>query len=292
MNFEEYMKTNKKIEGGETEKEKTTFELNDSVLEKYIKRAKDANSEENIESISVESDDGKNMMEMIEEFEGFSEEIKDSDLKYSIDGAIGLSLRQLEETNSFLRKHRDIDLIVLEDEIEKLNETLSSSEGENKWGLFVWHTEDTDSGKGMSFSKFNPSSFKGKEMLVVMPVSGNGNHDTERYEGLTLIDVHYLKKDGEKYNYNRLPVDLDDIFSNEKVNLPNGEEVPVVNLVHMAIGKAKSPRKQDNSDLNYILENITDSQKEEIRTELAELLENTDNETEKGQISLAIEKII
>lgn len=282
----------KKIELIHEELKKVTFSLKDPVLEKYLGRVMQANSQENTKPVDIDSTDGKKIMKMVEECEGLINNIKESDLRYSIDGAIGLSLRQLEKNGTFLRKHRDIDIIVLENELSKLIEILGSVESNNKWGVFVWHTEDANKGLGMTFTPFNPNSFKGEEMLVAMPVNLNGGHDTTRYNGLTLIDIHYLKEDQQgTYNYNRLPVELSNIFSNEKVNLPNGIEVPVVDIVHMAIGKSKSERFQDDYDLKYILENITESEKDHIKLELNTLLKKTDYEKEKELIIKAIEKI-
>lgn len=250
------------------------YGFDNPVTKKYVESVMRANDAENTKPVKIDSKEGKKMMAMVGECEDLLRCLNDSQLHYSIDGAIGLSLRQLGESGSFLRQHRDIDLLVPEDELVELDTRLHTQEHGKGYGLFAWHTEEKAS--GMSFSKFDASHFKGNEMLVTMPVNDDGTPDMQRYNGLTMTDVHYLKKEGDTYSYNRLPVQSERLFQNEQVVLPNGAQTPVVSLVHMAVGKAKSDRPQDNYDLQYILKSATPVQKEEIRSELQDLHERTD----------------
>lgn len=261
------------------------------VVRKYQNRVQNASSEGNSEPVPIESAEGRDMMKLVEECEGLVDCIKNSGLRYSIDGAIGLSLRQLEETKSFLRQHRDIDILVPSEELDMLDGRLRSVDNESKWGLFVWDTDAAKAKGMMSFSRYERSKFTGKEMLVAMPVGDDGSIDLERYDGLTIIDVHYLKERNGTYEYGGLPIDETALFSKDAVRLPNGTMTPVVGLVHMAIAKARADRPQDARDLSYILEHVPDTEKESIRKGLNELLAKTDREEERVKLVNAIGKL-
>ncbi len=261
------------------------------VVKKYLNRVQNASFEGNSEPVPIESAEGRDMVKLVEECEGLVDCIRGSGLRYSIDGAIGLSLRQLEETKSFLRTHRDIDILVPSDELDMLDAQLRSTHNESKWGLFVWDTDAAKTNGMMSFSRYEQLKFTGREMLVAMPVDDDGSTDLKRYDGLTIIDVHYLKEKNGAYEYGGLPVDETALFANETVRLPNGAEAPVVDLVHMAIAKARANRPQDTRDLSYILERVSETEKKHIRDGLEELLAKTDREQERVELVIAIGKL-
>ncbi len=249
---------------GKLETQRTTFEydISDAVLDRYKKRSEKAKNEINTEPVPLESSEGQEMMAMINEYTDMAEGLRGTDIPYAVDGGIGLSLRQLGESQSFLRQHRDFDVITPEEELNKFNQAINSREPGQRWGIFeIDEAAVTEKGK-LVLSPLSLEPSHGWKRLAALPVLENGQPDNQRYGGLTAVDIHYPKRNkAGKMIYNNRLVEEGDLFGQEQVELPNGSKTPVVGLKQMAINKALADRPQDKIDLDFILSKMSSEEK-------------------------------
>ncbi|EKE28523.1 MAG: hypothetical protein ACD_3C00049G0005 [uncultured bacterium (gcode 4)] len=264
--------------------EMISFGIENTSLKKYIRRVSSANSQDNTAAVPISSDKWEDMMVMLQECSDLIRCFSGSRLDFSIDWAIWLSLRQLNETGSFLRKHRDIDLLVREGDLNDIDNLLRNQSKWKKWWLFIWHTKEAKTNNKLSFSPFKQSSWDQKWMIQAIPVTDDWIIDEKRYSGFTMIDIHYLKNKWNELCYGWRNINEDEIFKNEFVHLPDWTKSPVVSLIHMAVNKAKSDRAQDIFDLKYILSLMESEEQNKVIDELTILKKTTDREDEIAKL--------
>lgn len=257
-------------------------------LKCYLKQVQKANALTNTVPIPINSTDAQPMHHMIQEAEPFFQILEQEAIPYTVDGAISISLRTYKQRKSYIRHHRDIDILLPKDTLTASNHTLQTQPTNQKWMICTWNTDDLS--KGLSFVPFDTHQLSPKDKLVTLPILDDKTIDTKRYNRFTMIDIHYLSKRNAQYEYHTIPVDIKKILHAETATLPSGREIPVIPLPYLTAAKATSTRSQDIYDISVMMSMMTPAQKITAKKLLQRRIECAHTH-EKTQISSVLKDI-
>lgn len=211
---------------------------------------------------------------------------KDSELNWHLDGAINISLLKGE----YIRAHKDIDISVEEDELQKLDELL----GSKGYGLFLSYPKNPENDSSeMIMERVGANDFKdtGFKHTMIAAIDQEGKIiDTEE---LNYIDVHVTSRDEKGCPLGRSQARLPkEWYEGRRVDFKD-QEIKVSHPAKVAYFKIQLKRKYDakydETDLKSLVE--TGALSEKDIDNLSQVL-NQEYETRKTRATQVVEKII
>lgn len=259
MSLEQINEKNKESEKGGSEKDEQavaeTWKQEQAPWEDFEENSID----ENFERRSPDQEEEKKMNESLKSlgniFEG-------SDINWHLDGAMNISLMNKgsdEEQVDYIGVHKDVDISVEKEELEKLEEQLK----EKGYGLFLSETEVDENGeKSKVLRRIGYSQFKESENAhpIIMAMDEQGNVHQE--EDLNGIDVHIIERNeqGDPLGYSGVTVSEE--WMQPQPMTFQGEQINLSHPAKVLYYKLHQNRGYDTTDVKYLLETDTLQEKD------------------------------
>lgn len=201
--------------------------------------------------------------------ERMSEIFENANFQWYLDGAVNISFFR----NNQMRDHKDLDISIFKEDIEKLLELLSKQ----GFGIFIHYEEN---GKRLVRRvTIEELLTLDKPDLSICKVGQNGKIEKETTDPFNFVDLHIHSKDIEgntiiNYSGATLPKEF---FEPVKKELPNGKEINLSQPAIVAYHKLHSERPYDLTDLQRLRPYLQEKDFEMLR----EALEWEIKETER-----------
>ena len=174
---------------------------------------------------------------------------EDSDIRWHIDGALNISLMKGE----YIGIHKDVDISIEQDDIEKVNEHLEKK----GYGFFFHYLKNPEKPRGKKIMervtpKKNLETETELKHLMMIAIDEQGKIKKE--ESLNFIDVHLIKRDkaGRPMRWDR--VELPEKWFKSYHISYQGQEIHLSHPAKIAYFKLYSSRAYDRSDLRELAE--------------------------------------
>ena len=180
--------------------------------------------------------------------------LKDSDVRWNIDGALNISLMR----GQYIGVHRDIDISVEEEDLEKLDEAL----GKKGYGIFLSENlpDDPEGKRKLERAAATAAKNEQNRHLVIAKINEQGFITPG--EQLNYLDVHLIRrgKDGRAMAGEgiAMPKSWDEAraveFNGTELRLSHSAKVAYYKLRQGRDGQQRQGRAYDTNDLKLLAE--------------------------------------
>jgi hypothetical protein len=213
-----------------------------------------------------------NMQKLADIFDG-------SDLRWQLDGALNISLMK----GDYIGVHKDVDLTIDQDDLEKLEKQLFSK----GYGLFLSSEHEDPKKRKMKWVSAEEFRKAPKEHLMIAAVDERGK--IREGESLNFLDVHLVKRDerGRPLGFGGAP--LPEKWYEAQPITFKGAEINLSHPAKVAYFKLYCKRGFDETDLWALAETgkLTMDDVGEIENVLEQEFEN-----KRETISTIIERVV
>ena len=201
-----------------------------------------------------------------------------SDVRWQLDGALNVSLMK----GDYIGVHKDVDLTVDPDDLERLEQQLFSK----RYGLFLSSEHENPKKRKMEWVSASEFREAPEEHSMIAAVDDQGK--IREGESLNFLDVHLIKRDeqGRPLGFSGVP--LPEKWYEPQLTIYQGAEINLSHPAKVAYFKLHGKRGFDQSDLRYLAETcrLTMDDVIEIESVLEEEFKNR-----KVTISTIVERI-
>lgn len=201
-----------------------------------------------------------------------------SDVRWQLDGALNISLMKGE----YIGVHKDVDLTVDPDDLEKLEQQLFSK----GYGLFLSSEHEDPKKRKMKWVSASEFREAPEEHLMIAAVDEHGKIRED--ESLNFLDVHLIKRDeqGRPLGFGGVP--LPEKWYEAQPTIFQGKEINLSHPAKVAYFKLHGKRGFDQTDLLSLAEigKLTMDDVGEIESVLEQEFENR-----KTAVSTIIERV-
>ena len=168
-------------------------------------------------------------------------------IRWQLDGALNISVVRGE----YIGVHKDIDLSIDKDDLEKLDDQL----GQNHYGLFLVHPKNPALRHGQKiYERVGAEEFgtSPKEHLMIAAIDGDGRIVEQKVESLNFLDVHLAERDvaGDPIGWRGVPLPKE-WYGSKKI-IFKGQEINISHPAKTAYWKLHSDRNYDATDLRIL----------------------------------------
>lgn len=188
---------------------------------------------------------------MEERLDRLAELMANADFSWQLDGAINISLLE----KRFIRNHKDIDIGVFDDELDKVEEYLSG-----RGFRFAKHVPGKDAAdqRWIEFVSARDILVNGFDDIQLVQVDVSGSVVDEP---LAFMDLHIQHRDTEgnaviRYTGAKIPQEF--MQSHERYMTQSGKEIPIAHPALVAYHKIETGRSYDLQDISYLKGQILD----------------------------------
>src|SRR3989344_753776 len=170
-----------------------------------------------------------------------------SDVKWHIDGALNISMARGE----YIGIHKDVDISIEENELEKVDEQL----GKSGYGLFLSYPKDQAEPKGKKImERVGAKKFSEEESghLVIAAIDEQGK--IREGQTLNFIDVHLVKRNEAENPVGWGGVELPSKWFEAQPMTFQGQEIHLSHPAKVAYFKLHGTRNYDQTDLRALTE--------------------------------------